>query len=50
MAELAEKMEWRIHNLEDVLQLMNNEVKADWSKTSRLELNDDDIWVHMNHM
>lgn len=33
MAELAEKMEWRIHNLEDVIQMMNNESKIEWTKT-----------------
>lgn len=48
MSELAEKMERRVHNLEDVLQMMNNEQKAEKSKTARLEVNDDGLRVHMS--
>jgi hypothetical protein len=47
MGELAEKMEKRIHNLEEVIQMMNNESKHTQNKTARLEVNDDDIRSHM---
>ena len=48
MAELAEKMEKRVHNLEEVISMMNSEQKAEKSKTARLEINDDGLWSHMN--
>lgn len=50
MADLADKMEKRIHNLEEVISLLNNETKEGWTKTQRLELNDDEIRVHMGKM
>lgn len=50
MAELAEKMEWRVHNLEEVIQMMNNEQKTEKSKTARLEVNDDGLRSHMSVM
>lgn len=43
MADLADKMEKRIHNLEEVISLLNNETKEGRTKTQRLELNDDEI-------
>ena len=50
MADLAEKMEKRIHNLEEVISMLNNETKEGRSKAQRLELNDDEIWGHMSKM
>jgi hypothetical protein len=47
MAELAEKMERRVHNLEEVISMLNNETKAEKNRTARLEINDEGLRSNM---
>jgi predicted acetyltransferase len=39
MSDLADKMEKRLHNLEDVISMLNSEQKNEKDHTSRLEMN-----------